>query len=230
MSAETEILVWWLLFAGTHILGSAVPVRTFLIRAITLSGFKALYSLVALATFVPLCWTFAANKHAGALLFVPTSYSYYMAHALMLLALVVLLQGLATVSPLTTTAEMTGRYGSGARGIQRVTRHPQNLAFMLFGLAHCLTNPYVGDWIFFGGFIGYGLVSAMHQDRRVLLLGPEEAKRLIAETSLVPFAAIIAGKLRLAPRENSLLALLAAVVMFILLRQFHGPLFGAYLR
>jgi uncharacterized membrane protein len=229
MPAEAEILIWWVLFGGTHILGSSVPVRTFLIRALTLQGFKLLYSLVALATFVPLCWTFARNKHSGAFLFAMTPLSYYLAQLLMLLALIVLLQGLATASPLTTKAEMTGRYGSGARGIQRITRHPQNLAFMLFGLAHCLTNPYVGDWIFFGGFVIYGLVSAMHQDRRAALLGPEEARRLVAETSLLPFAAILAGRLRLAPREYSLLALLAALALFLLLRRYHGVLFGAYL-
>jgi len=229
MPAEAEILVWWLLFAGTHILGSTVPVRSWLIRTISLRGFKAVYSLVALATFLPLCWVFAENKHAGAFLFALTPFSYYLAHALMLLALVVLLQGLATASPLTTVAEMTGRYGSGPRGIQRVTRHPQNLAFMLFGLAHCLTNPYVGDWIFFGGFVIYGLASAMHQDRRVLLLGPEEARRLVAETSLLPFGAILAGRLRLAPREYSLLALLLALVLFVVLRYFHAALFGGAL-
>jgi len=229
MPAEARILIWWLLFAGTHILGSTVPVRSFLIRTVTLRGFKALYSLVALATFVPLCWVFAENKHAGAFLFEMTPFSYYLVHVLMLLALIVLLQGLATASPMTTVAEMTGQYGSGPRGIQRVTRHPQNLAFMLFGVAHCLANPYVGDWVFFGGFVVYGLVSAMHQDRRVALLGPEEARRMLAETSLVPFAAILAGRLRLAPREYNLLALLAALVLFALLRYFHSALFGGYL-
>ena len=52
------------------------------------------------------------------------------------------------------------------RGIQRITRHPGNFAFALFGIGHMLSSPRVGDWIFFGGFVVYGIVSSMHQDRR----------------------------------------------------------------
>jgi len=226
----TLIVVFSLLFMLTHIGLSHGSIRQGLVDKLGQWPFRGLYSLVSFGTLGPAAVIWWQNRHLGPVLWeLPFWPERIVAAALMLLALVVLLQGLATASPLTTQAEMTGRFGSGARGIQRVTRHPQNLAFMLFGLAHCLTNPYVGDWVFFGGFVVYGLVSAMHQDRRVQLLGPEEAKRLVAETSLVPFAAILAGRLRLAPREFSLLALLAALILFVALRHYHGALFGAYL-
>ena len=32
LGADGKIAIWWLLFGGTHILGSTVPVRGFLMR------------------------------------------------------------------------------------------------------------------------------------------------------------------------------------------------------
>ena len=99
----------------------------------------------------------------------------------MLGAFIVLLQGLVTTNPMTTMAELSSRPVNTARGIQRITRHPQNFAFGLFGLAHLLTNPYVGDWIFFGGFVIYGVISAVHQDRRLRAMGSSQVKQFLEE-------------------------------------------------
>ena len=131
---------------------------------------------------------------------------------LMLLAFIVLGQSMATTSPMTTLAEMTDRFRGQARGIQRLTRHPQNFAFALFGFSHLLSNPYVGDWIFFGGFIVYGLLSALHQDRRTLATGPIEVRQFQANTSVIPFRAILEGKQRLAVDEYNALALVLAIL------------------
>jgi len=228
LGVDGKIAIWWLLFGGTHILGSTVPVRGFLIRTLGLRGFKSLYSLVAFATFIPLGYTYFTNKHAGAFLFEPSVAGLYLTQGLMLVALVILLQGLATPSPLTTLSEMTGRYTSEPRGIFRVTRHPQNLGFGLLGVAHCVSLPFVGDWLFFGGFAVYGVLSAVHQDRRTRATGPEAVGEFQARTSLFPFAAILSGKQRLAPREYSLPALVGAVVAFVVIRAFHAQLFGGF--
>lgn len=228
MKSEEMILFWWLMFGGSHIIGSSTPVRTFVIRRIGTLGFKSIYSLVALVTFIPLCYVYFTHKHAG-YLFYTSGYSInLLAQFLMLAAIIVLLQGLVTANPMTTLAEFSGKVVRNGKGIQRVTRHPQNFAFALFGLAHLLANPYVGDWIFFGGFIVYGSVSAMHQDRRLLATGPVQVKQFLADTSAIPFASILAGKQRLAPGEYNPPALAAAVVLFILLRLLHPMLFGGF--
>lgn len=226
MANETSILMWWLIFGGTHVVGSTLAVRNFLIAKIGAPAFKGLYSLVALATFVTLCRVYFANKHAGALLFAPPAGSALAGEALMALALIVLVQGLATPNPLATAAELSGHFTNQARGIQRLTRHPVNCAFALFGLAHMLTNPFVGDWIFFGGFVVYTILSAYHQDARGLVAGRDEVKQFLADTSLWPLAAIAAGRQRLALAEYNRIALLASVGIFFVLRYFHASLFG----
>jgi uncharacterized membrane protein len=225
---EAQILFWWLMFGGSHLLGSTLPVRTTLIRALGLRWFKALYSLVALATFLPLCFIFFANRHAGGAVFDPPPWLQYPAQALMLVAIVILAQGVVTPGPLSTMAEMSGRYPGEARGVQRVTRHPQNLGFGLFGLAHCLVNPFVGDLLFFGGFAVYGVLSGIHQDRRNLAAGHEAAKRFVSGTSFTPFGAIVAGRQHFAPREYNVAVLAASTFVFVILRVFHASLFGGF--
>ncbi|MDH3391963.1 MAG: NnrU family protein [Desulfobulbaceae bacterium] len=228
MKNEIEILFWWLMFGGSHIIGSSIPVRTFFIRRLGILVFKVLYSLVAIATFIPLCYVYFTHRHAGFLLYTAGYSIELLAQFLMLAAIIVLLQGLITTNPMTTLAELTGKVVRNGQGIQRVTRHPQNFAFGLFGLAHLLANPYVGDWIFFGGFIVYGILSAMHQDRRMLATGPAQVKQFLADTSAVPFAAIIRGRQRLAPGEYYPPAMAAAIVLFILMRLLHPMLFGGF--
>ena len=228
MHSETFIFFWWLMFGGSHVIGSSIPVRTFVINRIGRLGFKAVYSFVALATFIPLFYVYFNHRHAGSLLYTSGYFINLLAQFLMLGAIMVLLQGLVTANPMTTMAELTGRVVRNGHGIQRVTRHPQNFAFALFGLAHLLANPYVGDWIFFGGFIVYGIVSAIHQDRRLLATGPVQVKQFLADTSAIPFAAIIRGKQQLAPGEYHPPALAAAIVLFILMRLLHPILFGGF--
>lgn len=228
MNSETLILFWWLVFGGSHIIGSSIPVRTFVINRIGTLGFKCIYSFVALVTFIQLCLAFFTHVHAGNYFYTPGYILQLLAQFLMLAAFVILLQALTTVNPMSTKAELFGKYINAGFGIQRVTRHPQNFAFGLFGLAHLLVNPYVGDWIFFGGFIIYGIASAMHQDRRILAMGHVQAKKFIADTSALPFAAIIKGKQRFGLDEYYPPALAAALVLFILIRLLHPMIFGGF--
>jgi uncharacterized membrane protein len=228
MTTEVKILLWWLAFGGTHILGSSRLVRDRLIRALGMQAFKGLYSLGALATFVPLVLVYFGDRHAGAMLFDPPEGLMHLTELLMILALIILGQGLAAPGPMTTTADMSGRYDQGVRGILRVTRHPQNVAFALFGLAHCLVNPTVGDWLFFGGFTVFAVVSSVHQDARSRASGPEAVRRFQDETSSFPFLAIIQGKQRFVWSELSWIALALSLVMAVLLRLYHGRLFGGF--
>jgi len=223
------ILFWWIMFGGSHIIGSRVPVRTYCISRIGTLGFKCIYSVVALSTFIPLCYVFLTHKHAGTPLnYVPGYFLTLLAQLLMLVSFVVLLQALTTTNPMTTNAELFGRDISSACGVQRITRHPQNFAFGIFGLSHMLVCPFLGDWLFFGGFIVFGIISAIHQDKRMLAMGHVQVKHFIADTSAIPFAAILAGRQKWKVDEYYPPALAAAVVLFILVRLLHPMIFGGF--
>jgi uncharacterized membrane protein len=228
MTPEVHILAWWLLFGGTHVIGSTMAVRTKLIDTLGLTGFKGVYSLVSFATFIPLCWVYFTNRHAGAQLFVASPELNLASQGLMLLAFLVVVQGFTADNPLTTHSEIAGHYTSEATGILRITRHPVNTGAALIGLAHVLSNPFVGDWIFWGGFVVYSVISAYHQDARKAAAGPEAVREFLASTSRMPFGAIVAGRQRLAPRELRPVGLVIAVALFLLLRAYHGAWFGGF--
>jgi len=228
MSIELQLLILWVLFGGTHILGSTVPIRERLIASLGLVGFKVLYSLVSLATFVPLVWVFWGNRHEGEVLFDPSPANPHITETLMLFSFVFLARAHATPNPATSLAELSGRFASHPRGIHRITRQPLNTGFGLFGLAHMISNPTVGDWVFWGGWVVYAVLSAIHQDRRLLATGPPEFKSFYAETSFVPFAAVLQGRQKIAFREISWGAVGLAIAAMVLVRWLHPMLIGGF--
>jgi len=228
MTPELQILMWWLLFGATHVLGSSVPVRTAVIDKIGLRGFKGLYSLVSFATFIPLVYVFFTNKGGGAMLFRPSAVMMHVTEIFMVLAFIVFAQAAATPNPMTTAADMSGDFSRQPRGIQRITRHPGNMAFTLFAIGHMFSNPYLGDWVFFGGFVVFGIISTMHQDRRTLASGRPEVAQFQSETSLLPFAAVLSGKQRLALMEYSKGALVVGIALAGVLWYLHPVIFGGF--
>jgi len=66
VSIATEILLLWAAFTATHLGLASVRVEPRLRAKLGDGPFLGLYSLVALAIFIPLVWIYLANRHAGA--------------------------------------------------------------------------------------------------------------------------------------------------------------------
>ncbi len=228
MKPETGLLLWWVAFGGTHLIGSAVPVRTWLIRKAGLIGFKAIYSAVSLATFIPLIMVYWRHRHSGVELFEYQPSLIRVSELLMLAALFFLVHALLTANPMSTASEIAEKEARGAYRITRITRHPMNTAFGLFAVAHLIMNPYESDWIFFGGFLVYVLLSAWHQDRRFLKTHPGTFPAFYETTSYVPFLAILQGRQRLGMKEYRWWSIALVAVLFLALRFIHPLWIGGY--
>ena len=228
MKPETEILLWWVAFGGTHMIGSTVPVRTWLIKKAGLIGFKAIYSVISLATFIPLVMVYWSNRHVGAVLFEYQPSLIRLTEGLMFVGFFFLVHALLTANPMSTASEIAGKQSRGAFRITRITRHPINTAFGLFALAHMTMNSYVSDWMFFGGFLVYVLLSAWHQDRRFLSTHPDTFPAFYATTSYVPFLAILQGRQRLGMKEYRWWSVVLVVVLFLAVRFIHPIWIGGY--
>jgi uncharacterized membrane protein len=229
VTTETELLLWWLLFGGFHLLLSSGPLRGRLIEGVGLKAFKGAYSLIAIATFSALFWTYFHGKHAGPLIFDRTLPARHVAELVMLGAVLFLSLAQASKNPATTAAELTGDRPSSPSGIHRITRHPLNTGFALFGLAHMLVNGTVGDWIFWGGFPVFAIASAIHQDRRMLASGSPEFRSFYGQTSFLPFAAIVSGRQRMAWSELRWRAIALGIVIYVSLRLIHPHVMGGFL-
>lgn len=226
MGTSMAIALLWAAFGVTHVWLSSENVRPRLVNRLGEQGYKGVYSLVALATFVPLVWVFLANKHAGPQLWMtlgPPLAASLLSQAIMALALVLFVSALMPGSAPPSSMVARGRARVG--GVVRITRHPTFSAFALFGVAHLLTNGSLGDVLFFAGFPVFAWFGARHQDERKA--GErQDYREMMAVTSIVPFAAIAAGRQRLVLNELPLAGIGAGLVLTVVLRLYHGALFG----
>lgn len=215
--------MWWVAFAGTHLVLSSRRLRPVLVRRLGAQAFQGVYSLVVLVLFVMLLRAWWPERHTGPLLWslvgVPGARTVAVALAFTGIALV----GLSFFQP-SPVVPIPG-LSTAARGVMRITRHPLFVGLALWGLAHVLMNGWLSDVIFFGGFAVFPIVGGLHQDAR---RRAEDARLapFYAETSVVPFAAIAAGRNRLVLREIPLAGVLAGVALATFLYTFHDRLFG----
>jgi uncharacterized membrane protein len=222
VSAAAEVLLLWVAFAATHIGLSSLGLRPRLVRLIGERPFQGVYSLVALALFIPLVAVYFSNVHAGPWLlpFARGLVLRWITYLVMGLAFVLLVASLVRPSP---AGVVPGE--SVPRGIYRITRHPMLFAFVLFGLSHALQNGTATDLAFFGGFVWFSLLGAWHQDRRKLATAGPGFRAFHEATPFLPFTG---RETLLGVRELSPWIVALGIALTLGIRWFHGPLFGGF--
>lgn len=209
----------WLGFGGTHTILALVGVRRGLIGLLGKNGFRGVYSVISFLTFGFLIYAFFTRHTTGIPLwsFGESHVVFLVAnHVLMFLAFALLFGGVFNKTPMGMIPAIPRPVG-----VTRITRHPMNMAFALFGLAHLLTNRLTTDWIFYGGFVLFGMIGSMHQDRKKSHQTKGALDEFIAQTSIVPFWAILRGKQSVNFAEFSKLGLVLALAMTVLARVLH---------
>jgi len=197
----TALIVAALVWIGVHVGLSGTRLRQGVVARIGETGFRGAFSLVSIAAIVFLvrAWSVAATEP---LWFAPN----WLRWVLVLAMLVALLLFVASVSrPNPTMVGPAGAAGRPPRGMTRVTRHPMLWSFAIWAAVHVIGNGDSASVIFFGAF----LVTA-----------------LAGMPSIVPFAAITAGRNRFVPREIGWMVPLIAIVAWVALLWLHPLLFG----
>ncbi len=220
MDPALGIALLWLAFTVTHVGMSSLRLRPRLVRVLGDVGFLGLYSVVALAIFVPLIRLYFTSKHAGAQL-------WYLPRGPLLTWAVYIGMGLAFV--LLVSSFMRPSPGgvvpgeTTPRGVYRITRHPMVMAFVVFAVFHLLPNGSSADLAFFGGFAVFALIGAAHQDQRKLVVGPAGYREFYERTPFLPFT----GRDTLAGlRELSPIAVVVGILLAVAIWYFHASWFG----
>lgn len=226
MNPVFAIGLWGILFVASHLILSAAPVRAQLIAIFGLQPFRGIYSLVAAATLTPLIVTFAYHKHAGPMLWFIREIVPLRALTIVLMFTALIFFAGSFISP--NPGGIGAPAETRARGILKITRHPNFVAFILFGLGHMIMNGWLGDLLFFGTFVVIGIVGGIHQDRRKLHELGEPYRRLLAETSFFPGAALISGRQHLAAGDIPWAAIVIGSALAIVLGVAHPRLFGGH--
>ncbi|MBU3918116.1 NnrU family protein [bacterium] len=219
------VLLGWILFAGTHIGLSSDSIRSGMINKMGEKGFQGVYSLIALVTFVFLVLSYKNAKSSEVLFFALGKDSVIMmigCNLLMLFAFVFLFAGFTDKTPMGM-----GSVSFKAHGIVRITRHPMNTAFALFGLSHLLIQRSIADWIFLGGFVIYGYFGSLHQDGKKVKQTGGKLEEFVSNTSIIPFAAIIKGKQPLKLGEISKLGMVLGIIATAIARILHPSIRAA---
>jgi uncharacterized membrane protein len=184
MSIAAEIALLWGAFTATHLGLASVRVEPRLRAKLGDLAFLGLYSVVALAIFIPLVQLYLANRHGGALLWaIPVGVPLrILLYALMTLALVLVAGSLLKPSP---AAVAPGK--GDVTGVYRVTRHPLVLGLALLSALHLIPNASANDVAFFGGLVAFAVIGAWHQDARKLHAPPPGFSAFHASTRFFPF-------------------------------------------
>jgi uncharacterized membrane protein len=111
-------------------------------------------------------------------------------------------------------------------GIERITRHPFFAGTVMFGVAHALLSSHLNGAIVFSSLAALAAAGARHQDAKLLRRGGESYRRFLEATSMVPFAAIVAGRQRVVWRELPVAGLTAGLAVAAALGLVHDSIFA----
>ena len=211
-----------LFFAGIHLGIAGTAIRD---RAIGLLGKNGYMAAFAIASLIGLGWLVAAYNRAPYLItWGMLEWWKPIVIILMLPATLLVVFGLTTPNP--TSVAQEGTLGQPPRGIVRVTRHPFLTGVGLWALLHLIGNGDVASLVFFATWAIVALAGTVSIDaKRRRLLGAAW-EPFAAQTSIVPFAAIAAGRSRVTPREIGIWRWGLALLVYALMLGGHAQVIG----
>jgi uncharacterized membrane protein len=215
----------WLAFFGTHLGLAFGPVRSGLVGRLGERGFLYLFSGVAAATFALWVFTTASVRLEGLPGLALAAHPWV--HAAALVAIVVgvsIAAGSASSYPSSPMALLADRVRD-PQGVERITRHALFAGIALFAGAHVLLVPTLAQAVFFAGLFVHAVLGAAHQDRKLAARLGAPYRAFQERTSSVPFAAILAGRQRLAPDDQPWMAYAVGALLALGLRPLHAHLF-----
>lgn len=211
------------LFLLIHLGVSGTVVRDRVVGAIGLNRYMLAFSLASVAA---MAWLVSSYATAGYVPLWDTPNLWrYVSLVLMLPAFLLVVVGLTTPNP--TAAGQEARVADEPRGIVRITRHPFLVGVAIWAVTHLVSNGDLASVLFFASLAGVsiaGTVSIDAKRRRALGAGAWDA--FASRTSIVPFAAILAGRNTLNLAELGWWRPLAGVAAYALFLGGHRHIIG----
>jgi uncharacterized membrane protein/mono/diheme cytochrome c family protein len=212
-------------FVGLHLLLSSIPVRTKIIGKLGQRRFGILYSAAAAIGLLGMVFSFRGSSYVE--VWLPARGLRWVPVLAMPIAILFMVSGFSTKSPTTVGQGDVAKEEEGPRGILTVTRHPALWGFALWAIAHLATNGELRAIIVFVAIFVLSIAGMVHIDRRrAAALGADWA-RYRERTSLVPFAAILRGKIAFDWRGIGLARVLGSAFTYVAILHTHALLIGA---
>jgi uncharacterized membrane protein len=218
--ATASLALATLAFVGTH-LAMSHPLRLRLVQNMGETWFAGLYSLVA---FVTLGWMILAYRAVrnSFPLWVAPGWAWAAGAGLMLVACI-LLVGSFFRNPAFPQPGARPKPVRPASGVFAVTRHPMNMAFILWALVHIALWGSPRNLIVASGILVLASAGSVGQDRKKLDVVGEPWRTWMARTSFVPFAALLTGRAKWRGLGEAWPALLGGLLLWLAVTWFHAP-------
>lgn len=220
-----SLLAATLCFLALHLGVSGSPARRWIVAGIGENAYRGLFSLASLAAVV---WMVLAYGRADRIVLWPLGAgTLHLVFLLMAVAVYLVVAGLTTPNPTAAGADRLLERPAPAQGIIKVTRHPFLWGVALWALAHLIANGDVASLVFFGGFGLLALIGPRLIDAKLAAKRGEAWQHFAAETSWLPFRALVERRTRLELHELGWWRpALAAVLYLAILLFLHGWLIG----
>ena len=212
-----------LFFMAIHLGVSGTTLRDQAVARLGARGYMLAFSA---ASLVGIIWLVSAYKAAP---YVPTwgqlEWWKPVAIVLMLPAFLLMVMGLITPNP--TAVGQEAAVSRPPSGIVRVTRHPFLVGIALWAAIHVVGNGDVASLLLFGALgitAAAGTVSIDGKRRRTL--GEAAWNGFASRSSIVPFAAILAGRNSFAAGEFGWWRPAAGIAAYALMLGGHAHIIG----
>ena len=211
-------------FVGAHFILSSLAVRQGITARVGERTFRAIYALVALASFIWILLAYGAAPDAA--LWQPVPVLRHIARVVMPFACLFLVAGL-------TTRNVTGIGGETllddphpVRGAATITRHPFLWGVALWGVAHTAANGDVASVLLFGGMTLLALGGMAHIDHRRRQSAGAAWGPVAMGSSAIPFLAAIQGRVKIDWAGIGATRILAGLALYVTILATHEAAFG----
>ena len=216
-------------FLSIHFLISGTRLRD---RITALTGERPYLGMFSLASLAAIVWlavgyNVAAASDENRFLYDLGPGVRYAAIPVTAFAFLLGVQGLLAPNPTTVQQERAVAKEETIRGVLRITRHPFLWSVVIWSAFHVAANGNLASVIFFGTLFVLAFFGTFSIDRkRRRKLGPAW-DTFAAETSNIPFAAVISGRNRLKVGESFGWRFWASTAIFLVVLFAHIQLFHA---
>jgi uncharacterized membrane protein len=215
-------------FLLIHLGVSGTRLRDILVGRIGQNAYMGLFSLASVAGLVWLGFAYAGARsevwntaHWG--INAATRHTQLLTQ---LLAMLLIVPGLVTPNPTSVQQEGALDRPDVVQGMLRITRHPFLWGVAIWALGHLLVNGDRASILLFGTLLLLAVTGTSSIDaKRKRALG-ESYEAFMAQTSNVPFAAILNGRQSLKLGEIGLWRIALGVAVWAILMLAHPMLFG----
>jgi uncharacterized membrane protein len=213
-------------FVLLHLLVSGTGLRAVIVGVIGEGAYMGLFSLASVAGIVWLSMAYGGARGEGEVFWGAATGARHGAVAIMLLALLLIVPGLLTPNPTSVKQEGALDKPDAVKGMLRITRHPFLWGVAIWAAGHLLVNGDTPSLILFGAMLALAVFGTVSIDaKRKKALG-DKWDAFAAQTSNVPFAAILGGKQKLSLGEIGWWRLALALAIWAALIWAHPMLFG----